>query len=81
MSNLQHLLAERAQLQAEAEPLRERLQRCDAALQALNEAAAWRDRLLDPPEHGPSKEQVEYGNRQLLVMMTAFWRYLAGGSI
>jgi hypothetical protein len=43
---LPQLLAQRAQLEAQAEPLRERLARCDAAILAADKTLAVRDRLL-----------------------------------
>jgi len=47
------LLARKVQLEAQAGPLRERLQRCEEAIAALDEAQAWRDRRYPRAPHLP----------------------------
>jgi len=49
------LLARKVQLEAQAGPLRERLQRCEEAIAALDEAQAWRDRRYPRAPHLPIK--------------------------
>jgi hypothetical protein len=54
------LLARKSELEAAAGPLRERLDRCDAAIRALDEAQQRRDTLLDAHDRATA-HAIQYG--------------------
>jgi hypothetical protein len=60
MTALSDRLARRAELEAEAGPLRERLARCDQAIAAMDEAQALRDTLLDQHDRLVA-DAIQYG--------------------